>query len=62
MNDATALLNALEMAEVDRLTVVAGTSVARLMENAGRGVAQAIMQRWSARRIAVLCGPGNNGG
>ncbi len=62
MNDATALLSAVEMAEVDRLTVVAGTSVARLMENAGRGVAQAIMQRWSARRIAVLCGPGNNGG
>ena len=62
MNDTSALLSALEMAEADRLTVVAGTPTSHLMENAGRGVAQAIMQRWSARRIAVLCGPGNNGG
>jgi ADP-dependent NAD(P)H-hydrate dehydratase / NAD(P)H-hydrate epimerase len=62
MNGATALLSTLEMAEADRLTVAAGTSVSRLMENAGRGVAQAILQRWPARRIAVLCGPGNNGG
>jgi len=62
MNDTSALLSALEMAEADRLTVAAGTPTSRLMENAGRGVAQAIMQRWSARRIAVLCGPGNNGG
>jgi len=62
MNDTTALLSALEMAEADRLTVAAGTSASRLMENAGRGVARAIMQRWSARRIAVLCGAGNSGG
>jgi NAD(P)H-hydrate epimerase len=32
------------------------------MENAGRGVAQEIIRRWAARRVAVLCGPGNNGG
>jgi NAD(P)H-hydrate epimerase len=62
MNGATALLNAREMAEADRLTVAAGTSVSVLMENAGRGVAQAIVQRWPARRVTVLCGPGNNGG
>jgi NAD(P)H-hydrate epimerase len=62
VNDATALLSTAEMAEVDRLTVLAGTSVSQLMANAGREVAQAIMRRWSARRVAVLCGPGNNGG
>jgi NAD(P)H-hydrate epimerase len=62
MNGATALLDSREMAEADRLTVESGTSVSRLMENAGRGVAQEIMRRWPARRVAVLCGPGNNGG
>ena len=62
MNGATALLDAREMAEADRLTVEAGTSISRLMENAGRGVAQEIIRRWAARRVAVLCGPGNNGG
>jgi NAD(P)H-hydrate epimerase len=62
MNFATALLDAREMGEADRLTVVAGTSVSALMENAGRGAAQEVMLRWSARRVTVLCGPGNNGG
>ncbi len=59
---ATALLDAREMAEADRLTVVAGSAVGELMERAGRGVAREVVQRWSARRVTVLCGPGNNGG
>lgn len=62
MNRATVLLDAREMGEADRLTVLAGISVARLMENAGRGVAEEILRRWSPRRVTVLCGPGNNGG
>jgi len=62
MNFATALLDAREMAEADRLTVASGTSVYSLMENAGFGVAQEIIRRWAARRVTVLCGPGNNGG
>jgi len=33
-----------------------------LMENAGRGVATTIWERYTARRCCVLCGPGNNGG
>ena len=59
---STALLDARQMGEADRLTVAAGTSVYALMENAGLGVAQEVIRRWSARRVTVLCGPGNNGG
>jgi NAD(P)H-hydrate epimerase len=32
------------------------------MENAGGSVAQAIIKRWSARPVTIMCGPGNNGG
>lgn len=33
-----------------------------LMEVAGRGAAEAIDRRWPHASVAVLCGPGNNGG
>jgi NAD(P)H-hydrate epimerase len=62
MSFATALLDVREMVEADRLTVAAGTAVVRLMENAGRGVAEEVIRRWSPRRVTVLCGPGSNGG
>ena len=62
MNLQTALLNVRQMEEADRLTVVAGTPIIELMANAGVAVAQSIMQRWSARPVTILCGPGNNGG
>ncbi|MEO9149037.1 MAG: NAD(P)H-hydrate epimerase, partial [Burkholderiaceae bacterium] len=62
MNPDTALLSASQMAKADCLTVASGISEIRLMDNAGRPVAQAIMDRWSPRPVLVLCGPGNNGG
>lgn len=58
----TALLTATQMAQADRLTVASGISGNALMENAGRPVALAIMQRWTPRPVLVLCGPGSNGG
>ena len=48
--------------EADRLTVAAGTPAIALMEHAGALVAAAIVARWTARPVIVLCGPGNNGG
>ena len=62
MNLQTALLDVQQMGEADRLTVVAGTPSNLLMENAGGSVAQAIIKRWSARPVTIMCGPGNNGG
>ena len=57
-----ALLSPHEMAEADRLTVAGGIPGGVLMENAGLAVADAVARRWPRRPVAVLCGPGNNGG
>ena len=57
------LLTNSEMAEADRLTIAAGTPGSMLMEQAGVAVAREAA-RLAPRhgRIAVFCGPGNNGG
>jgi hydroxyethylthiazole kinase-like uncharacterized protein yjeF len=54
-----------EMAEADRLASVSGISSMSLMEAAGAAVARPAARRLHAgggRRVAVFCGPGNNGG
>ncbi len=59
------LLTAAECGAIDRATIAAGTPGATLMERAGRGVADSVERRFGAalaRRVLVLCGPGNNGG
>jgi hydroxyethylthiazole kinase-like uncharacterized protein yjeF len=57
------LLTPIEMAEVDRMTIAAGTPGITLMERAGLAVAaEAARMAPSRGRIAVLCGPGGNGG
>jgi len=57
------LLTNPEMAAADRLTIESGTPGSFLMEQAGAAVAREA-ERFLGRRgrIAVLCGPGNNGG
>jgi len=58
------LLTPEEMGEADRLTIAAGLHDGyALMRNAGASIARAILERFpEAGRIAILCGPGNNGG
>jgi ADP-dependent NAD(P)H-hydrate dehydratase / NAD(P)H-hydrate epimerase len=57
------LLTAEEMGRADRMTIEGGTPGATLMENAGRGVADEVSRLFpNAETVAVLCGPGNNGG
>ena len=57
------LLTTEEMAEADRRAVSLGVPGLTLMENAGRAVANEAAKMVAAgAKIAVLCGPGNNGG
>ncbi len=57
------LLTSEEMGQADRLAIEGGVPGRVLMENAGRAVADEVSRLFpDARSVAVLCGPGNNGG
>lgn len=63
MEIAPELLSTEEMARADRLTIEGGTQGIELMERAGEGVANHVERAFPRiKRVAVLCGPGNNGG
>lgn len=52
-----------QMRALERAAVASGVGEARLMEEAGRGVARCLMEEFpGARRFAFFCGKGNNGG
>lgn len=57
------VLTSEEMGRADRRAVELGVASLTLMENAGRAVADAAWAHLQAGdEVAVLCGPGNNGG
>ncbi|WP_242222942.1 NAD(P)H-hydrate dehydratase [Shinella zoogloeoides] len=59
----TLILSPEDMGRIDRAAAASGLSSYGLMERAGQAVAAAVLRRFpGARRFAVLCGPGNNGG
>ncbi len=62
-NGGIELLSPREMGRADRLAVDHGAASLALMEAAGQAVAEAARRRVRpGQRVAVICGPGNNGG
>ncbi|MGD0199226.1 MAG: NAD(P)H-hydrate dehydratase [Bryobacteraceae bacterium] len=59
------VLTAAQMREVDRRTIERGVPGVVLMENAGHRVVEFLAETFAplaGRRVAILCGKGNNGG
>ena len=59
------LVTVAQMRALEQAAIEAGSSEGQLMEEAGLAVAQEtwmLLGSLENRRIAVLCGPGNNGG
>ena len=56
------ILTVAQMRAAEAGLIAAGSSVATLMEQAGRGAAEWVWRLAAGRSVTVLCGPGNNGG
>ncbi|MCR6631747.1 MAG: NAD(P)H-hydrate dehydratase [Magnetospirillum sp.] len=56
------VLSVAEMYRADALAVAGGVTGEQLMEAAGHAVAREVRRRFPPCRVAILCGPGNNGG
>jgi NAD(P)H-hydrate epimerase len=56
------ILTTAQMADADAFAIAQGVSGLTLMDHAGRAVADAVTARFKPCPVAVLCGPGNNGG
>lgn len=50
------------MYRADRAAAAAGVATLDLMEAAGAAIVRTVRRQWRPRPVAVLCGPGNNGG
>lgn len=57
-----ALLTVEQMYAADAAAAAGGVSSLDLMEAAGAGVSDAVMELGDPQQVVVLCGPGNNGG
>ncbi len=63
MKESAMIFDRAGLREIDRRAVEEfGIPILVLMENAGRAVAEAVKAERSSGRIALVCGPGNNGG
>jgi len=56
------LLSSAQMRAAEEAAIKGGVASAALMEKAGEGVAGVAMRAWTKRPVAIICGPGNNGG
>jgi hydroxyethylthiazole kinase-like uncharacterized protein yjeF len=61
-NSDLVLLTCAEMGAADAAAIAGGIPGTKLMDAAGRAVAAAVVARYPRQPVAVLCGPGNNGG
>ncbi len=62
LNEEGYLLTAAQMAQAEADATAPGFTPWEMMQLAGRGVAQYIVQHYEKQPVIVLCGPGNNGG